>query len=277
MRLAPDRNMRSIASLFGLVALLGACESDAERSDRTSQLAMGGMIPSPVERAPANDLEDQQEGGVHRRVATAHGPLHVWTPRHYSETADIVVYVHGTDVHVDDAWKEHRLATQFAASGLDAMFIACEAPAGPEDTVSWASLSELLGTAQKSLGLTLPGGRVIVVGHGAASTVVPWLSESQLDNVVMIDAGSGDIERYKSWLDGRRARQLILVGNSSAQVPGATVLERVPALGQVRVGGRAVYVKSQLGHRELVTSGTVLPVVLQMAGDEAGVPIAQIP
>jgi len=263
--------MRAIASLIGLVAALGACESDAKRSERTAQAST------------ANTLEDRAEGGIHRRVTTAHGPLHLWTPRHYSETGDIVVYVHGNYTHVDDAWQDHRLAKQFAASGLDALFIACEAPAGPDEDVSWASLSELLGTTHRAV--PLPSGRVIVVGHSAAHrTVVPWLAESQLDGVVMLDAVYGDVGRYRSWLRERRDRQLIFVGDDTreytdelhALLPEAKVHEYVPALGQAS-GGRVVYVKSKLGHMEMLTSGLVLPIVLQMAGDVGGVPVAQLP
>ncbi len=262
--------MRAIASLIGLLVALTACESDQRSSERTPQMAS------------ARSSEDRIEGGLHRRVTTAHGPLHLWTPRHYSESADIVVYVHGNYVDVDTAWTEHRLAAQFAASGIDALFIACEAPSSPQEDVSWASLSELLGTTHRAM--PLPSGRVIVVGHSAAHrTIIPWLAESQLDSLVMVDAVYGHIDRYRSWLRERTDRQLIFVGDDTrewtdqlhASLPEATELAEIPAVGQGR-GGRAVYVKSKLGHIELVTSGKVLPVVLQMAADEAGVPVAQM-
>jgi hypothetical protein len=62
--------------------------------------------------------------------------VHVWTPASFDrETAGIVVYVHGFFTNVDQAWRYHRLPKQFAESGINAVFIACEAPVGPDDDV----------------------------------------------------------------------------------------------------------------------------------------------
>ncbi len=232
-------------------------------------------------------LEDSAFGGMHRRVTTAHGPLHVWTPRHYSESGDLVVYVHGNHVDVDTAWNDQQLVKQFAASGLDAMFIACEAPSAEGEPVKWASLAELLGTTKSTTKLELPMGRVIVVGHSAAHrTVVPWMAESQLDRLVMIDSIYGDVERYRDWLGEQRDRQLIFVGGASTRpwtdqlhglLPEATVLAELPALGQARAG-RVVYVKSEI-KQELMDGDAVLPVLpvlLQMASDDAGTPVARM-
>lgn len=184
--------MRSIVSVV-LALSFGACDPDAQRS-------AGSVVGARTE-----------EGGVHRRVATAHGPLHVWTPRHSSESGDIVVYVHAD---IDRAWQDDQLAAQFAASGLDAMFIA----SGP----SWGSLAEVLGTAQLQTTLALPAGKVIVVGRSPVS----WLAESQLDRVVILDVV--DVARYGEWLEARADRQLIVVGGAAARLPAA----------------RAVYVKA---------------------------------
>ena len=251
-------NMRSIASLVALLAVLAACESDAKRSERTANPAMSAATAGATATPTESDLEERVEGGVHRLVTTAHGALHLWTPRHYSESGDIVVYVHG-----DDAWREDLLASRFAASGLDALFIA-----GGAD---WGSLAELLGTTHRAN--PLPTGRVIVVGYSAAQ-VVPWLAESQLDGLVVMDSVHGDVDRYRTWLHERRDRQLIFVGIETARLharlPEATVVEKLPALGQAR-GGRLMLVKSER------QSSTMLPVVLQMAGDEGGVPVAQLP
>jgi len=275
MRLVLDCDMRSIASLMVLVAAVAACDSDARRSNRTASAAMAYA-------ATANGLEGRVEGGVHRRVTTAHGPVHVWTPRHYSESGDLVVYIHGNDIDVDTAWDDHRLAKQFATSGVDAMFIACEAPSGPEQKVHWASLSELLGTTQREIG-ALPSGRVIVIGHSDAyRTILPWLAESQLDGLVMIDGVAGDEPEYAKWIHTRNDRQLIFVGSDLREstdklhklLPDATVLAKLPVLGQARPG-RSVYVKLDVGHHDLIASGSVLPVVLQMMNEETDTPVAR--
>lgn len=264
--------MRSFVSLIIAITTVAACDSETGRSERT----VGSITSAKIEEKVAN--------GLHRRVVSAHGPIHVWTPRHYSESGDIVVYVHGNEVTVDEAWKQHALAQQFEASGIDAMFIACEAPSNDGAPVNWASLSELLGTTQK-LGIELPKGDVIVAGHSAAHrTIVPWLAESQVDRLVMIDAVYGDVERYRDWLGAKRDRQLIFVGGDStrayteqlhALLPQAKVLEGVPQLGQAPAS-KIVYVRSDVKHHDLVSSGAVLPVLLQMATEEVGTPVARM-
>lgn len=40
--------------------------------------------------------------------------------------------------------------------------------------------------------------------------------------------------------------------------------------------GRVVYVKSEVEHQELMDGGAVLPVLLQMAGGDAGTPVARM-
>lgn len=230
--------MRSIVSLVLALSTLGACDSDAQRS-------VGTLVGAAAPR-----MEDELEAGMHRRVTTAHGPLHMWTPRHYSESGDIVVYVHA------DAWND-ELVKQFAASGLDAMFIAVDP--------SWASLSEVLGTAHAKAKLALPMGKVIVVG---AASIASWMAESQLDRLVVTNAV--DVARYRDWLEMKRDRQLILVGGDVAEelhalLPAATVLDQLPELGQAHAA-RVVYVKK---------SGD-LSVLLQMASDDAGTPVARM-
>ena len=64
------------------------------------------------------------DGGRHRRITTARGPVHVWQPSAtLSAQSGIVVYVHGLYIDADDAWREHDLGEQFERSGRDAIFI----------------------------------------------------------------------------------------------------------------------------------------------------------
>ena len=72
---------------------------------------------------------DIEAEGTHYRVQTEHGPVHLFRPAGYERrTAGIVVYVHGLYTRVDQAWREHQLAAQFAASGANALFIAPKRP-----------------------------------------------------------------------------------------------------------------------------------------------------
>ena len=88
--------------------------------------------------------EEALEGGVHWRIRSQHGPIHVWVPADYDRaTAGTVVYVHGYWTDADGAWKKHRLARQFRQSRQNALFIVPEAPSGPDQGVVWDSLVEL--------------------------------------------------------------------------------------------------------------------------------------
>ena len=87
-------------------------------------------------------VKSAEAGGQHIRLATEHGPVHLWMPPGYrQETAGIALYVHGYYTDVDRAWTEHRLAAQFRDSGRNALFIAPEAPAGAADEVRWPLLA----------------------------------------------------------------------------------------------------------------------------------------
>src|SRR5262245_50530640 len=97
--------------------------------------------------------------GRHVRLRTPRGPLHLWTPAgHDPATADLVIYVHGYFVTIDEAWREHRLAEQFARTGLNATFVVCGAPSAHGDAVDWPALDELIANTPGA-----GGGRVIVI------------------------------------------------------------------------------------------------------------------
>jgi hypothetical protein len=247
-----------IAALFSLTA----CESERPLTKRAEA---------------AEQASSGEAGGTHQRVSTAHGPLHVWTPANYTSDADIVVYIHGYYVDVDEAWTEHRLASQFAESGLNALFVAIEAPASFLEPVRWASLSEVLGTTN---GIEpLPSGRVIVAGHSAAHrTLLPWLVESQLDTLVLVDAVYGDVDRYRDWVMAKSDRRLVFVGDDTREwtdelhqaLPGAVVIEGVPEAA-VPNRSRMLYVKSDLGHFELTKR---LASILRLATGPGPIPVA---
>jgi len=245
----------------------------------TAATSVGGnMDASAPDPTAGAELERAVAAGNHWRLDTAHGPVHVWTPKGYTAaTAAIVVYVHGFYTDVDRAWTEHRLAAQFALSGINAMFIACEAPAGPRDPVYWRSLSSLLQTVRAGIGQRLPSGRLVVVGHsGAHRTITQWLDNRGIDTVVLMDAAYGELDLYRDWIRGSRERRLIDVGDDTMRwtdalhrsLPSTVVVDRFPP---ARAGflpleaqdARIVYIRSQLGHMPLVTGGVALPMVLR--------------
>ena len=208
---------------------------------------------------------------------TANGPVHVWTPAKYNaETAGIVVYVHGFYTQVDRAWRDHRLAQQFAESKLNAMFIACAAPRGPKDSVKWPSIEALLAAVAEQVPAGLPAGPVVAVGHsGAHRTMSQWLFEDRLDTIVFYDAFHGDMPQLQEWLERDPERRLINVAALTkpwaeelhAALPDTVVFDRFPSprAGKLKGArdGRVVYVRSQHDHMGLVTNGVALPMLLR--------------
>jgi hypothetical protein len=212
----------------------------------------------------------------HKRLRTSHGPVHLWSPAGYDwQTAALVIYVHGYCDDVDYAWVTHRLAAQFRASGLNALFIAPEAPTSDRESVSWSSLSELLDLV--SANEPMPGGRVVAIAHsGGWRTVAGWLAEPRLDTIALIDAGYGDLTAYSNWLSRRPDRRLLDVGDLMKErtdafherLPQTVVIERFPpahsgSLPEPAREAQVVYVRSTMGHMELVTSGIAIPMILR--------------
>ncbi len=215
--------------------------------------------------------------GTHRRIKSAHGPVHVWMPTGYdSATAGVVVYVHGYFTSVDRAWKQHRLAAQFASSGLNALFVACAAPDDWRSPIRWKSLDELLATVEATLDGGLPEGRVVVVGHsGAHRTIEQWLSGDRIDTIILIDALYGEVDAFKAWIEGGPERRLIdaaaltrrWTDELHARLPDTVVFDEFPPTRTGRLVGarsaRVVYVRSQFDHMGLVTRGFAIPMLLR--------------
>jgi hypothetical protein len=265
-----------------VVALI-ACDSDRARPPRLRRIK---PTPEPTETSfsstaqeppPPVTLSELVEGGHHWRLATKHGPVHVWIPKGYQERrAETIVYVHGYYVHVDDAWKNYALEKQFAGSAINAMFIACEAPASLAEPVSWQSLAELLDAVERGIKQPWPKRRIVTIGHSAAfRTLLGWLDEPQIDTIVLVDAAYGEIEQYKQWVLASDRHRLIDIGDDTrawtdklhAALPDSYVLEQFPSLedGIPREARRAriLYIKSNLGHFPLVTGGVALPMILR--------------
>ena len=131
--------MRRLVLTFSI-----ACSSPAERAPEvdvelaapepalTAKASVQEVVP-PVPITAASLVAE----GQHWRIVTPRGPVHVWVSKGYkARRADTIVDVHGYYTHVDQAWSDHNLPFQFAASTINAMFIACEAPAGLDEPVA---------------------------------------------------------------------------------------------------------------------------------------------
>jgi hypothetical protein len=231
--------------------------------------------------APPDPLTLAVAAGRHWRLETPHGVVHVWTPAGYhADGAGLIAYVHGYYTDVDGAWRDYQLAEQWAMSGVNAMFVACEAPANNKAPVYWSSLSELLRTVQGGIGQPLPSGPVIAMGHsGAFRTLIPWLDDPRVDWVVMVDAAYGHLEPFEEWVKARPAHHLYFVGDDTIEwteemrreLPGTIEVDRFTFDGLPRDAhaARVVYVRSQFAHMPIVTGGIALPSLVRAMPLEA--------
>lgn len=210
----------------------------------------------------------------HLRFSTANGPVHVYIPDGYDRAhAGTIIYVHGFFTSVDDAWTTHHLEDQFEASGVNALFIACEAPIRGDESISWPSLADLLTAVRAHLGEPLPAGPTVAVGHsGAHRTLKLWLDDPHLTNVILIDALYGEIEEFTTWLQSPAHRLIDIAGDETrpwteqlhARFPESIVLDGFPDhLERVRAA-RIVYIRADIDHLDVITDGIVLPAVLRM-------------
>jgi hypothetical protein len=256
---------RVIAALVGVLSVAAvALAGDGGSSDEVHPVA--GAVAA----------------GRHERLDTAHGPVHVWIPRGYhADGAATIVYVHGYYTDVDTAWASHQLPEQFALSGLDALFIACEAPVGKRAPVAVRSLGALLDTVERETGIARPTGPLVAVGHsGAFRTMTDWLDYPYLDVVVSLDAMYAETDPFREWLLGSPDRRFIDVTEDTVRwseelfrelaAAGETpvVVERIPDVDRewpdAARGARALMVRAQYTHMQMVTGGVVIPRVLRL-------------
>jgi hypothetical protein len=196
----------------------------------------------------------------HVRLATAHGPVHLWTPPTYdAATAGIVLYVHGYYTTADKAWVDHHLADQFLASGRNALFVVPEAPAGLRPAVHWPSLHDLLLEIRVQTGRSLPPGPMVAVFHsGGYRTAVLWLEHPELREIVLLDAMYDEEDTFAAWLriPRKRPNRMILVG--------ADTLRWTEPFARENRGTDLHYVRAGDSHMDLVVAGATIPALLQL-------------
>lgn len=237
--------------------------------------------PAAAEALAAGAAGEPEAGGTHWRIATERGPVHVWIPAgHDPARSGIVVYVHGYFTTLDDEWTKNHLAEQFAASGVDAVFVAPSAPAKFPDAVPWRSLPNLLDTVRRALGRPLPTGRFVVVGHsGAFRTIAEWLAGPWRPSatIALVDGLYHNDDDFRNWVLGVRGRRLILVGGETTSHcerlfarnrRWAERREGLPkaaeALDRAAREARILYFASRVEHFELVSGGTTIPLILRL-------------
>lgn len=215
----------------------------------------------------------REAGGEHIRLETAKGTVHVWLPARYSaETAGIALYVHGYYTDVNRAWKQHKLAAQFAASGRNALFIAPEAPDGMGQQVFWPELDELLHEVTKQTGLRRPWGPVVAVAHsGGYRTAAAWLDDELVDDLVLLDALYGDEDAFRDWVAAGSPHGLVVVGADTlrwtepfARETHLVVHDQLPERAEPTAGPPRIYLRAGVAHMDLVRKGRFIPLLYRM-------------
>ena len=245
--------------------------------------AASGLLAFPAQAPRQSHAEDStsEAGGEHLRVETEFGPLHLWRPENYEpSTAGIVVYVHGYYTSADQTWTDDHLATQFLDSGRNALFIAIEAPPSSNEDVLWKSLEVLLRTVEDRVPFPLPLGPLVVVGHsGSYRTIVLWLGDPRVKYVILLDGLYGGLADFGDWLRPRRRdnpHRMVLVSSDTwrrssqfaRRIYGTARRGSIPAKSSSftprETGARLLYLRSQYDHTEMINSGKVIPVLLQI-------------
>jgi hypothetical protein len=226
---------------------------------------------------------DRVAGGLHWRVSTPRGIIHVWVPPGYRrKTAGLVVYLHGDGVNADGAWTQHHLAKQFRASRQNAMFVVPEAPNDTDKPVIWPELGKFRRALRRKGGFIVPRGHQVVIGHSRAyATMGGWLDNKYLHQVIVLDGFYGSVQqRFNEFLTGKRARQhrvLIVAKDTYARAAAFArrfkwaqirskkgVPTRLRQLTRRQRRSRLLVIRSQFGHSAIVKSGKVIPLVLQV-------------
>ena len=244
----------------------------------------GGRLAFPVRVPAQRDMEGAtpEAGGEHLRVETEHGPLHLWRPAKYDlRTAGMVVYIHGYFTSVDQTWTDDHLATQFRDSGRNALFLAIQAPQSNDEDISWKSLEELLCTVEDRTPFPMPHGPLVVVGHsGGFRTILLWLGDPRVQHVVLLDGLYGGQAEFRDWLRPYprvEPHHMVLVARDTRRrssqlarrIYGTARRRSIPAKSSSftprETHARLLYLRSQYDHNEIITSGRVIPVLLQIS------------
>jgi hypothetical protein len=283
--------LRVVAVVLAIVALPALARSDDNATppvacELTTDVAVdlatspiSTPAPEPPEVAP---IDPRVAAGEHWRLETTRGPVHVWVPPDYNAaTAATVVFVHGYNTDVDTMWTGALLPEQFARSGVNAMFIACEAPYGKLAPMVWPSLDGLLASVAAGTGKRMPHGRLVTIGHsGAYRTIVLWLANRALSTVVLLDGAYGELDRFAEWVRVSRNHRFINIAYETQSysdfmhqaMPGTFRVDGLPETdfeADARAA-RVLYVRTDVGHWPLVTGGVAIPAALRALGVPRG-------
>jgi hypothetical protein len=230
---------------------------------------------------PYEKTEDRWSGGLHWRIVTENGPVHVWIPPGYDrDTAGVVYYLHGHKSSADDAWKNHHLSRQFKKSRQNAMFIVPEAQSSSREQVHWKAMSDLRKAISRRGRIRVPDGPVVVIGHsGAFGTLNKWLDNRNLEEVILLDALWAYERLFADFIhSGKRSadHKMIIVGIAdlekskkfAGQFKYSVFRDRLPAdysgFSKRERNAKLLFIRSQYSHMGMVTNEKVIPMLLRL-------------
>jgi hypothetical protein len=252
------------------LALVAAGDARPARADENL------MEASP----PARSHADRVEAGEHWRLESENGVVHVWRPPGYdARTAGTVVYLHGHRSSADESFVQFNMAQQFHSSGLNALFIVPDSTTDGEEGLHGDSLGAQLRDVARETGVERGPGSLVVMGHsGAFRNIVAWLDDREIDDLILLDALYSYEDEFRSWiLSSKNAekKRLTLVSRDTRRnalrfmrgiswsVGVLKIPETYARLNKRQKDARILNLRSQYEHMEIVTSGRVIPLVLQ--------------
>jgi hypothetical protein len=236
---------------------------------RRRLLLAAGLLPLPAHGDP---------GAQEWRIVSAGRVVRVYRPSGFRrETAALVLYVHGFYTDPDQAWRDHGLPDQFAASARNALFVVPAARTGPGQPVPWPDLPELLEVVAAALGEPLPRALVAAGHSGAYRQIGAWLEHRSLRTILLLDALYGLLDSFRAWVR-RPGRRMALVSKDTAAATAqwtrrlSFAVQRArcpPEFAQLSARERAARVLAMgtdSDHFGIVSEGKTLPLLLRWAG-----------
>lgn len=252
-------------------------------------------VPRPAAAAGCPTTPVAEHGGSHwcYQHDGTKGNVHLWTsPGYKADTAITVVFIHGLDTgkngpdtchgkrpYVDCIWDapDHGIVSQFAASGVNALFVAVEGQilSARTEPVRWASVGSLLGSIAEKGKITAPSA-VTVAGHSAGMYTAKALSEdARVKHLISLDWVDGSLEgQVSGWYKRGAGRKLTLVGGSSgvdgkggqqaimdrmAKDLPCTLAQSPTGLASAELALPCLYMKTSTSHMRVVFDKKFLP------------------